>query len=242
MNKVKIFGILNITPDSFSDGGLFLNEKKALIQAKKLFKDGADFIDIGGESTKPNAKTITPKEEWQRISGIVQKLVKKYPKKISLDTKNFSTAEKFLNLRGTILNDVSGFTDRQMIDLAVKHQCLCIVNHFPGKTVKEVHEQKICSINQVRDDLLSKKEEMIKAGVLSKNIILDPGIGFGKTMELNWELLKFGDLLPDEKILIGYSRKRFLGENRFNPEINKKAGKIAIKHNAWALRIHEIRS
>ena len=237
--SVKIFGILNVTPDSFSDGGLFLDSQKAIIQAENLFKNRANFVDIGGESTKPNAQEITPEVEWKRISEIMTKLLEKFPGKISLDTKNFSTAEKFLNLGGSILNDVSGFQDKNMIEIATKNKCLCIVNHFPGKTTTEVHEQEICSINQVRDELMSKKELMIKEGISSKNIILDPGIGFGKTMELNWELLKFGSVLPKEQILIGHSRKRFLGKNRFNSESNNEAAKIAIEHGAEFLRLHE---
>lgn len=238
-NKVKIFGILNITPDSFSDGGLFFDPEKALLQAEKLFAQGADFIDIGGESTKPNAQAVLPEEEWNRVFPIVDKLLKKYPKKVSLDTKNFCTAQKFINLGGTIINDVSGFQDRRMIEIAAQCQCTCIVNHFPGKTTNEVHEQKISSTNQVTDELLSKKELMIREGILAKNIIFDPGIGFGKTMELNWELLTFGDILPEEKILIGHSRKRFLGENRFEALVNQKAGQTAIEHGASFLRVHE---
>ena len=238
--KCKIFGILNVTPDSFSDGGLYLDPEKALVQAEKLFSEGADFIDVGGQSTRPGADEITSEQEWSRIKNVIKKLIEAYPDKISLDTKNYKTAEKFLALGGNILNDVSGFQDEKMRELAAEYECLCIINHFPGKNIQEVHEQEICSINKVRDDLLARKQDLIAAGVRAENIILDPGIGFGKSMDLNWALLKFPALLPDEKILIGHSRKRFLGENRFDPEVNKKAAEIAINAGAAYLRVHEM--
>lgn len=234
----QIIGILNITPDSFSDGGLFLDPAKALEQAKKLFDEGADIVDVGGESTKPGASKITPDAEWDRIKNVLKELVKAFPGKISLDTKNPKTAEKFLKKGGTILNDVSGFQDPQMIQLAAKHRCLCLVNHFPGKTATEVHTRKLRSPQRIARDLLQKKNEMIKAGILNKNIVLDPGIGFGKTMKCNQELLHFAQILPQEQILIGHSRKRFLGPDRFEDQPNKKAGLKALKAGAQYLRVH----
>ncbi len=239
MQSYKIIGILNITPDSFSDGGQFLEAQKALMQADKLFEQEADIVDIGGESTKPNAQAISPETEWQRIKIIVEKLCKKYPKKISLDTKNPVTAEKFCQCGGTIINDVSGFQDPKMIDIAVKYKTICIVNHFPGKTVTEVHKRHLRSVSKIAKDLLRKKSELVSAGMAPDNIILDPGIGFGKTMKCNTELLKFGSVLPHEKILIGHSRKRFLGDRRMTPAVNQKASRIAIDYGARFLRVHE---
>jgi len=112
--------------------------------------------------------------------------------------------------------------------------------HFPGKTVEEVHEQHIDSVQKVRDELLQRKAELLQAGVDSASIILDPGIGFGKTMECNWELLKFSKLLLNENILIGHSRKRFLGEHRFEAECNQKAGDIAVAAGAKYVRVHAV--
>jgi len=235
----QIFGILNITPDSFSDGGMFFSKEKAIEQANKLIADGANFIDIGGESTKPNAVEISADQEWERLENVLENLFQAgFSPIISLDTKNHLTAKKFLKLGGKILNDVSGFNDPQMRDLAPNFKKI-IVNHFPGKTLREVHEQKINSINQVIDDLANRKEELIKAGVDWKKIILDPGIGFGKTTELNWQLLEIAKLLPNEQILIGHSKKRFLGENRFEPEPNIEAAKIAIQSGCKFLRVHD---
>jgi len=236
MKQVQLFGIVNITPDSFSDGGEFLNPVKAIEQVKKLFKDGADFVDIGGQSTCPNAEEITPEEEWGRVKSVLREIISE---RISLDTKHSETAKKFLELGGRILNDVSGFQDSAMKELAPQFS-MVVINHFPGATIQEVHEQKICSINRVRDDLFIRKEELIKFGVKPNNIVLDPGIGFGKTMELNRELLRFAELVPEEKVMIGHSRKRFLGEQRFKIESNLEAAKIAINSGASFLRVHDV--
>ncbi len=237
-NKPKIFGILNVTPDSFSDGGRFQDIEKALDQAQNLFNDGADFIDIGGESTHPGAQELTPKQEWGRIEAIVSKCLDLYPGRVSLDTRKPEIAKNFLELGGTIINDVSGFQDERMIDLAVEYDAVCIVNHFPGTTIAEVHEQKISSSMKVVDDLTTRAEQMMYLGVKKSQIILDPGIGFGKTMELNWELLKFAEYVPEFKVMIGHSKKRFLGQNRFEEEPNREAAKVAINSGASFLRVH----
>ncbi len=251
--KPKIFGILNLTPDSFSDGGQFNETDKALIQAEKLLSDGADFIDIGGESTRPGAKDLDWEEEWGRVFSFLNKIDSrgqissdpvKTPgitiDKISLDSRKPDVARKFCEKGGIWLNDVSSFQSEAMIDVALEYDTYCIVNHFPGKTIAEVHEQNIGSSIKVMDDLMFKREYLIEAGVDHHKIILDPGIGFGKTMELNWELLKFPELIPDIRVMIGHSRKRFLGENRMKKPVNDEASKIAINSGAWALRVHEV--
>ena len=237
---MKIFGILNITPDSFSDGGEFFDPQKAFVRAEQMFAEGADFVDVGGESTRPGAEEVSSKQEWDRVGTVLKILLEKFPGKISLDTRHPETAKRFLQLGDTILNDVSGFRDSQMIELAVRFSSVVIVNHFPGDTPGEVHKKLIDSAEQVRDELLQKKKELLVAGVLPENIILDPGIGFGKTRDLNWKLLEFATLVPDEKVMIGHSRKRFLGENRFKIERNLEAAKIAVDRGAAFLRVHDV--
>ncbi|MBT3349074.1 dihydropteroate synthase [bacterium] len=240
MKNVKIFGILNVTPDSFSDGGKFLDPFVALQHARNLLEENVDFLDVGGESTRPDADTISPDQEWARIFPILDQLFKIIPENLSLDTFHPETAEKFLALGGTILNDVSGFQNPKMRDLVAKFQPLCIVNHFPGKNSADAHEQEICSKNQVVDELLFRKSELIAAGVSAEKIVLDPGIGFGKTMDLNRELLKFSSFVPNERVMIGHSRKRFLGENRFEIQPNLAAAKIAIESGTEFLRVHDV--
>ncbi len=236
---VEIFGILNITPDSFSDGGMFLTPKTAIERAQILFDNGATYVDVGGESTRPGAKAITPEEEWGRVGEVLEHLLETFPGEISLDSKNPYTVQKYLELGGMIINDVSGFQDPMMLELAAEFDALCIVNHFPGKTIEEVHRQSIDSETKVMDDLMFKAEKMILYGISPKNIVLDPGIGFGKTQELNEKLLGFAALVPDFKVLIGHSKKRFLGENRFESKPNIAAGKISADSGAWAIRVHD---
>lgn len=247
---VKIFGILNITPDSFSDGGLYIKPEKALEQAQKLIREGADFIDVGAQSTRPGAKIISWQEEWERLEPILKTLIQNYPGQISLDTFRPEIAQKFIDLGGTILNDVTGFQNPKMIEVAqqlfainqkpIAKSTFIIVNHFPGSTVAEVHEQENSSRIRVREDLLLRKVELIRAGVPATSIVLDPGIGFGKTIKLNHELLEFAKEVPDERVLIGHSRKRFLGEDRMSPEVNLEAGKKAVEAGAEFLRVHEV--
>lgn len=236
----KLVGILNVTPDSFSDGGQFFDPEKAIVQAKKMFGEGAYWVDVGGESTRPGAEELTPEQEWNRIKDVLKPLVQNFPNKISLDTKNWRTAHKFLRLGGNIINDVSGGCDPRMAETVASVNGKIILNHFPAWTTKEVHEQKISSMSQVVDDLMMAKEMFVSEGVDPNKIILDPGIGFGKTIELNWKLLKFGAVLPDERIYIGYSKKRFLGADRFEIEPNLTAAKIALENGAEFLRVHDV--
>jgi dihydropteroate synthase len=241
MNRTKLVGVLNVTPDSFSDGGQFTHVDQALVQAQKLIDEGADLLDVGGEATNPKATPITADDEWGRIKEVVTELIKQFPGKISLDTRHPQTARKFLEDGGTILNDVSGFRDPEMIKLAVKYQPLCIVNHFPGADSVDVHQQNIDRLDRVRTDLFEKREEMIAAGVNETNIVLDPGIGFGKTIELNNELVEFAAAVPGVQTMIGYSRKRFLGENRMEIGPNLAAGQRAIDSGAAFIRVHDIK-
>ncbi|HEY5713726.1 MAG TPA: dihydropteroate synthase, partial [Candidatus Gracilibacteria bacterium] len=126
-----------------------------------------------------------------------------------------------------------------MVAVAAKFQATCVVNHFPGKTPEAVHQKSIDSLEQVRDELLKRKTSMMEMGIKPENIILDPGIGFGKTMELNERLLRFAEIVPGERVLIGHSRKRFLGEHRFEEGPNLQAAKEAIEGGAEFLRVHD---
>jgi len=240
--KTQLVGILNVTPDSFSDGGDYESIDKAISHAKQIFADGACFVDVGGEATNPWVSPLSAVEEWSRIKDILYKIISLYPNKISLDTYHPESAQKFFELGGSIINDVSGFQNKDMIDLAVKYKPLCIVNHFPGKTVKDVHKKQIDSLEIVRKDLIMKADLMVQLGVPKSNIILDPGIGFGKTMNLNKKLLKFAELVPDFPVMVGYSRKRFLGDKRFQVEPNLEAAKIAISHGAKYIRVHDVKA
>jgi dihydropteroate synthase len=237
-----IFGILNVTPDSFSDGGEFFEPEAAISRVREMINEGASFIDMGGESTRPMATPVSPEEEWNRAERVVLEFLSDLDvrSKISLDTRHWETAEKFFRSGGEVLNDVSGVGDERMQELVARFAKKVIVGHFPGKTLAEVHEQKIDSVNQVCDELLARHKELICAGIAPEAIILDPNIGFGKTMECNLELLKIATLLPGHEVMIGHSRKRFLGEHRYEIEPNLAAAQIAINSGARYLRVHDV--
>jgi dihydropteroate synthase len=253
--KVKLVGVLNVTPNSFSDGGQFLDTAAALKQAEKLFADRADIIDMGAEATNPWAEPLTPEEEWARLEPILPELTKKFPGKISLDTYHPETAKRALKLGPVWLNDIMTFRDPQMVAIAARNQTMCIVSHAPllAKTVKEVHESKIDDIKVVVNELIQQRKQLLEAGVKLQNIILDPGIGFGKTMRLNWQLLEFAKYV-DGPVLVGFSRKRFLSTDpktgkpledeqlRFTAKRNKEAAQVAVNANAAYMRVHEIKT
>lgn len=237
----QLVGILNITPDSFSDGGQFTTPEKAMAHVEHLFNDGAALVDVGAESTRPTAKMLTPDEEWQRLEPILSMLMTKYPDKISLDSYHPETAERALRLGSLIVNDVTGMNNPEMVAVVAKYKPRVIISHLPGVDIKTAHEQMpVESVQQVRDDLLERHRLLVQKGLQADQIILDPGIGFGKRPSLNQELLRFAELVPGHIVMIGYSRKRFLGDQRMEIEPNLAAGRIAIAAGAQYLRVHDV--
>lgn len=241
----KLVGILNVTPDSFYDGGKFVGIRDALRHAKELFDEGADMVDIGAEATNPWAAPITSDEEWKRLELVLPELIRAYPGKISLDTYHPETAERALQIGPVIINDVTMFRDPAMIAVAAQFKAHCIVSHIPDKTIQEAHANAdVSDVTIVRDELLAKRDELIHAGVPAENIILDPGIGFGKTMELNIELLRFAERVPGIPVMIGHSNKRVIavmsGKDKTDIEANLAAAQIAMDSGAVYLRVHNI--
>lgn len=238
----QLVGILNITPDSFSDGGAFTDPSVALAHADKLFADGAALIDIGAESTRPGATPLTPAEEWERLEPVLGTLLARYPGQISLDTYHPETAERALRLDSTvIINDVTGMTNPAMVETVARHKARCIISHLPATDPQAAHYQApIDDVSDVRNDLLQKLALLGDKGVPVGNIILDPGIGFGKTPGLNGALLEFAKYVPGHDVMIGYSRKRFLGEKRMELGTNLQAGRKAVASGAAYLRVHDV--
>jgi dihydropteroate synthase len=238
---VQLVGILNITPDSFSDGGQFDTPDKALAQAQRLFDDGAAMVDIGAESTRPGATPLTSGEEWARLEPVLPVLMKQFPGKISLDTHHSITAHKALSIGEVTINDVTGLTNPAMIGVISEFQANCIVSHLPGVDIQAVHSGELLDdIQVIVDDLYARASILRAEGLDIDQIILDPGIGFGKTPELNRKLLEFARYMPDYQVMIGYSRKRFLGEHRMELEPNLEAGRVAIAAGAAYLRVHDV--
>jgi dihydropteroate synthase len=237
----QLVGILNITPDSFSDGGQYNTIETALERAEQLFDDGASLIDVGAESTRPGAVPLTADEEWDRLEPILTELLEEYPGSLSVDTYHPENAERALTMGDVTINDVTGMNNPEMQRVVAKHYARCIISHLPGINPQAVHAGRlVASAQQVKGDLLARVAELEALGLNRRQIILDPGIGFGKTPALNEELLKFAELVPDFKVMIGYSRKRFLGENRMELEPNLAAGRTAIQSGAAYLRVHDV--
>jgi dihydropteroate synthase len=238
---IQLVGILNVTPDSFSDGNEFLDPKKAITQAEKLFNDGASLVDVGAESTRPGAVILTADQEWQRLEPVLEELVKRFRGKLSVDTYHPETAERALNLGDVIINDVTGMNNPAMAELISRHGARCIVSQLPAANPQMAHKGVLINDQElIKKDLLAKARMLESQGLNPDRIILDPGIGFGKTPELNQKLLRFAEQIPNYRVMIGYSRKRFLGEHRMELEPNLAAGRIAIAAGAAYLRVHDV--
>jgi dihydropteroate synthase len=208
-------GVLNMTPDSFSDGGLFLNEGKALDQIKLMINGGASIIDVGGESTRPGSKTITEKKEWHRVKNIIINFKKKFPRTcLSLDTRKSYVMRNGIENGVDVINDVSGLNfDKKSFQLINLKKSPFILHHMQGTPntmqKKPTYDDVLLDIF---DFFESKINFFVKNGYPKKNIILDPGIGFGKNLKHNLQIMSKISIFHSLgcPILIGTSRKRFI--------------------------------
>lgn len=244
--KTKIVGILNLTPDSFSDGGKYFDQNSAIKQLYQLIEDGADMIDIGAESTKPNANEISAKEQIARLN-LVTKELQKLSIPISIDTRNSEVAKFALDNGAKIINDVSGLDfDSKMIDVIANYHAGVIIQHSQGtpNTMQNNPEYKDV-VEEIYLNLYKKAQLAKEKGV--NNIILDVGIGFGKTKGHNFELLnrieEFYSL--NQPLMIGVSRKSLLGINSDNNEL-KDTLTLAISYpliqkGVDYLRVHNVK-
>jgi dihydropteroate synthase len=248
LDTPKIMGILNLTPDSFSDGGKFNSEKAALEHTEKLLKDGADIIDIGPQSTRPHAEFLSSKEEIERIGNIISQIKKKFPQAlISLDTFYSETVKFGFNEGIDMINDISGGQfDPEMFDKAAETKLPYILMHV-NPSYEAMHDKiKFEDITlEVNRYFFKKANELLEKGV--KDIILDPGFGFGKTVEDQMKMIGETEYLGFEKfsLLIGISRKSFiykpLGKSPL--DINEETQKLHMKvleKGARILRVHDV--
>jgi dihydropteroate synthase len=246
-----VMGILNVTPDSFADGGRYSTTDLALKRADEMISEGVEIIDVGGESTKPGADRITQAEEVARVIPVIKELAKK-DTPISIDTTRASVAEQAIKLGISYVNDVSGgLADPEMYKLIAKHpKVQYIIMHWRAHS-KTMQDHAIYKdvVKEVKQELEERIEDAIKAGVNPDQIIIDPGLGFAKLPEHNWELLRNIDriALLGYPILIGASRKRFLGEltGSSNPD-DREAASIAVtamvaKQGVWGVRTHSVK-
>nr|MDK2850759.1 dihydropteroate synthase [Candidatus Cloacimonadota bacterium] len=251
--KAKIMGILNITDDSFSDGGLYLDPNAAIKQAHKLVSEGADILDIGAESTRPGSVSIAPELQWQRLEPVLVSLKEEIPGLcISIDTQSAEVAAKSIELGASIINDISAFrNDPEMVTVLAKH---------PGVDVVLMHMQgtpKTMQKNPCYQDILQevhiffreRVDHALSHGIDANRIILDPGIGFGKNLEHNLKLLANLEYFKNLgcPFLIGASRKSFIDAITPSPENQRIGGSLASTFVACMsgvdiIRVHDVQA
>jgi dihydropteroate synthase len=244
-------GILNVTPDSFSDGGRFFSEVYAARHATQMVADGADFIDVGGESTRPGSDPVPVEEELARVVPVIGRLVGEIPGvPISIDTRKAEVAAAALDAGASIVNDVSGGSDPAMFDVVRQGQAAIVLMHMKGepKTMQEAPTYHDV-VAEVRGYLRQRVEAAEFAGIEAERIAIDPGIGFGKELEDNLTLMRRLDALLElgRPVLVGPSRKRFigtlLGDLPAEQRVEGTAGAVAwlVSKGAHIVRVHDVR-
>jgi dihydropteroate synthase len=247
-----LVGVLNVTPDSFSDGGAFLDPAKAASRATAMLDEGAEIIDVGGESTRPGSDPVPQEEEARRVVPVIRSVLTERPDTIvSIDTYRAATAGAALEAGARIVNDVTALrADPRMAALAAGAGCPLILMHMLGEPKTMQRDPRYEDVvREVRDFLAGRAEHAIAAGVEPENIILDPGIGFGKTLEHNLALLRRLDSLVELgfPVLFGASRKRFIGwitgveDARDRVFGTVAANVIACERGATLFRVHDVR-
>ena len=244
----NILGVLNLTPDSFSDGGKFNTKKKGINHAIKLYKEGADLIDIGGESTRPGSKEVNKEYEWKRINEILKSIVKKIP--ISLDTRKSEIMKNGIKVGVKLINDVSGLSfDPETINILKKYKIPFVIQHTLGTPENMQKNPKYK--NELLDiyDFFEEKIKLLRSkGIKHNNIILDPGIGFGKKLKHNMNLIRRVSIFHSLgfPILVGNSRKRFIKDiSKKNDSYTRIGGTISsslylMMQGVQILRIHDV--
>ena len=247
-----LMGILNVTPDSFSDGGQFNAMDQAVARALQMEADGADIIDIGGESTRPGSEGVTLDEELQRTIPVIRELAQKLRIPISIDTTKSEVARQALDAGAEIVNDISGLTfDHAMMDVCREADAGICLMHIQGtpQTMQQ-NPQYTDVVSEVSEFLQQQVDRCLMAGILAERMCVDPGIGFGKTADHNLQLLKAIPRLQAElqrPVLIGHSRKRFLSKILGRSVEERESGTVGVsialaQLGADILRIHDVRS
>jgi dihydropteroate synthase len=248
-SKVLIMGVLNVTPDSFSDGGQFIDPGAAIDRAQQMIAEGADLIDIGGESTRPGAPYVGEDEEIKRIRPILNVLGKHTNIPLSIDTRKAAVAQVALELGAVMVNDVSALQDDpRMAQLVQESNAGVILMHRQGHSAimqKDPHYDDV--VGEIKSFLAERVSMAQSMGIPADHIIVDPGIGFGKTLNHNLKILaNIGEFLQlGQPVLIGLSRKAFIGELTGKPVGERETGNAAalataVWQGAHILRIHEV--
>jgi dihydropteroate synthase len=254
---VQVMGVVNVTDDSFSDGGLFLDRDRAVEHGVALAADGATIIDVGGESTRPGATRVDPDVETKRVVPVVKELAAQ-GLTVSIDTMRADVADSALEQGARIVNDVSGGrADPRMAEVVAEAGVLWVLMHWRSVNAARRHEVPVYAdvVAEVKAELLASVDAAVAAGVDAQRLIIDPGLGFAKTGQHNWALLR---ALPEFvatgiPVLVGASRKRFLGTLLAGPNgsIRPPSGRetatavisaLAALRGAWGVRVHDVRA
>jgi dihydropteroate synthase len=249
--KTYIMGILNVTPDSFSDGGLFSDKSAAIKHALRMVEEGADIIDIGGESTRPGSDPIPPDEELRRTIPVIEAISGEIPVPISIDTCKADVAKRALDAGVSMVNDISGLRfDPDMANVVAAYQVPVVIMHIKGSP-KEMQKnpQYEALIPEMLDYLRESIRMATDAGISDRMIVVDPGIGFGKTFEQNLTILRNlrEFTLLEKPVLIGPSRKAFIGKILGDASPGERlegtaaAVAVSILHGADIVRVHDVK-
>lgn len=245
--RTLIMGVLNVTPDSFSDGGRFFDRERAVERALEMAEEGADWIDIGGESTRPKAGPVTADEELERVMPVIESVAAKVA--VSIDTTKAVVAKAALKAGAEIVNDVSALGDKEMASVVAEYKAPVILMHMRGTPLTMQEDTSYGDLtSEVYDYLLSRIDIAVQSGVERDKIIIDPGIGFGKSAEGNFEILRnlseFRSL--GRPVLIGASRKSFIRKAAGAEAADRLSGTIAanvaaILNGASVIRVHDVK-
>ncbi len=245
--RTLIMGVLNVTPDSFSDGGRYESVETAVSHAERLVAAGADIVDVGGESTRPGATRVPASIERARVLPVVKELVSRGIV-VSVDTMRARTAEDAATVGATVINDVSGgAADAKMVDVVVETGLRYVVTHSRGPSDAAGNYRDV--VDDVASDLSRRARNLVARGAVPSRLVLDPGLGFAKTGPENWRILGHLDRFIGLgfPVLVGASRKRFLGAllDDDAPPVDRDfltatLSALAAKAGAWAVRVHDV--
>ncbi|MBI1823982.1 MAG: dihydropteroate synthase [Nitrospirae bacterium] len=248
--QTRIMGILNVTPDSFSDGGLYFSREKAAERALQMEEEGADFIDIGGESSRPGAASVSLAEELERVIPVLEAVIPRLKIPVSVDTCKTEMARRAIECGAAMINDIRALGEPGMMDLVARQGVAAVLMHMkgtPGTMQDEPEYQSV--VQEVLLFLKGRFERAIERGVRPEQIILDPGIGFGKSLSHNLEILRSLDRfrMLNRPVMIGVSHKSFIGKVLERPIEKRLFGSLAAA--AWAqwkgihiVRVHDVRA
>ena len=248
LSRPQVMGIVNVTPDSFSDGGQHADTRQALAHCEQLIKEGADILDLGGESTRPGAPTLTVEAEWARLDGVIRGALS-LGVPLSIDTCKAEVMRRALDLGADIINDIRGLEDEGAVDVVARHGAcgVCLMHMQGDPATMQLRPSYPDVVDEVKGYLSQRAEVVRAAGVAQARITLDPGIGFGKTPEHNFRLLREQASLLEMgyPLLIGWSRKSSLGALTGRPVGERLAASLSaalagVQRGAHIVRVHDV--